>query len=810
MIAVSIQTLTLCFAGLLVWFLWRRFAAYPPLVRGLVAAGFLGRAVIALVLFWISYGRLPVFEHLQMGNGFWFFASDGVSYFERATALAAAGPMSILQCTRSVASVAYVQALALLMLALGRVAAVGLLLNLACYLATCLMLLKWGAASSSGYRATLLATAFISLSPSAILWSVQPLKDAFFTFLIVAFVVACAAWQRAWREEAWLKPAVMAAIVMIAAIFNLAGVRWYYAFVVFICCALFLAMVAMTSPGRRRASALAAVALVPLLGTAFLTGAGPYVPESIRKAMLPGTIVRASSSLPGVLLRDIETFRSGFQSTGGATTIALGKKLAPMIDATRVETRIHHSFDGPPVSVADNGSPDATKSDRAAVPAPKAASVASSRAVQGDVSSQALLIPQSVAGRFLLGAAAVVLPRSIAQRLGIFEISGGHGLWLFADVDTVVFDLAILSTIIAVVRRRAGLTARNGVAWLVISTTLAITIPLIYTVTNFGTLFRLREMIFVGLVMAPIAAAAGVGRTLSAGNDDRVVSDFLPGGERCLVVRNIDPAVVNGFGDEWSRFDQLKVADAELRMLFHSYFRIFPWAALPPDAVGFDAGCGSGRWARLVARRVGKLICVDASADALAVARRNLSASANCEFHVASIDAMPIEEGSTDFGYSLGVLHHVPDTPAGIRSCVSKLKRGAPFLIYLYYALDNRPFWFRAIWRLTNGVRAVISRAPHWIRYAASQLIAAVVYWPLARFARTLERLGARVEGLPLSQYRDRSFYVMRTDALDRFGTRLEQRFTRAEIERMMSAAGLTDIRFSDQPPFWCAVGIRA
>jgi len=50
----------------------------------------------------------------------------------------------------------------------------------------------------------------------------------------------------------------------------------------------------------------------------------------------------------------------------------------------------------------------------------------------------------------------------------------------------------------------------------------------------------------------------------------------------------------------------------------------------------------------------------------------------------------------------------------------------------------------------------------------------------------------------------------MRTDALDRFGTRLEQRFTRDEIERMMQASGLEDIQFRDGPPFWVACGSKA
>ena len=78
------------------------------------------------------------------------------------------------------------------------------------------------------------------------------------------------------------------------------------------------------------------------------------------------------------------------------------------------------------------------------------------------------------------------------------------------------------------------------------------------------------------------------------------------------------------------------------------------------------------------------------------------------------------------------------------------------------------------------------------------------------RTAALGEKIGARVSVIPLSHYRDKSFYTMRTDALDRFGTRLEHRYTRAEIERMMLDAGLTDIRFREAEPFWVACGTRA
>jgi hypothetical protein len=66
------------------------------------------------------------------------------------------------------------------------------------------------------------------------------------------------------------------------------------------------------------------------------------------------------------------------------------------------------------------------------------------------------------------------------------------------------------------------------------------------------------------------------------------------------------------------------------------------------------------------------------------------------------------------------------------------------------------------------------------------------------------------VDDMPLSFYRNQSFYTMRTDCRDRFGTPLELRFSKVEIEAMMRGAGLANIRFSDAAPFWCAVGFKS
>jgi hypothetical protein len=98
---------------------------------------------------------------------------------------------------------------------------------------------------------------------------------------------------------------------------------------------------------------------------------------------------------------------------------------------------------------------------------------------------------------------------------------------------------------------------------------------------------------------------------------------------------------------------------------------------------------------------------------------------------------------------------------------------------------------------------------PFALKKIVTDVIATVVYFPLAKMALLMEKTGFKVDVLPLSTYRNHSFYTMRTDALDRFGTRLEQRFTQMQIREMMESAGLVKIRFSNSIPYWCAVGLR-
>jgi hypothetical protein len=123
----------------------------------------------------------------------------------------------------------------------------------------------------------------------------------------------------------------------------------------------------------------------------------------------------------------------------------------------------------------------------------------------------------------------------------------------------------------------------------------------------------------------------------------------------------------------------------------------------------------------------------------------------------------------------------------------------------LYYKLENKPIFYRGLFWTSNSLRWVISRLPYALRRSIAQVIAALIYLPLARTAKLLSSTGRNVLNFPLHHYANMPFVMLQNDALDRFGTRLEQRFSKKEIAEMLDNAGfdLSTLKFSDVEPFW-------
>lgn len=264
--------------------------------------------------------------------------------------------------------------------------------------------------------------------------------------------------------------------------------------------------------------------------------------------------------------------------------------------------------------------------------------------------------------------------------------------------------------------------------------------------------------------------------------------------------------LVARFDSEWRTF--ARVGTAEQERTFGQYFDIVPRDLLAPGRVVLDAGCGAGRWAFAVQRRGARVVAVDLGRS-IELAERSTRDTGRVACVQADVRDLPVRLGGFDLVYSLGVLHHVGPTEHAIRGLARAVRPGGVLLIYLYYALDGRSRAYRALYRGTDAVRRVSSRLPQSLLAALTTAFALTVYYPLARSARLLRAVGLRklADSLPLSFYADLSFATMRNDSLDRFGTTLEKRFTRAEIRQLLEDAELRDVVVSDGPPYWHAAG---
>lgn len=265
-------------------------------------------------------------------------------------------------------------------------------------------------------------------------------------------------------------------------------------------------------------------------------------------------------------------------------------------------------------------------------------------------------------------------------------------------------------------------------------------------------------------------------------------------------------SVVSRFDQEWAEFSE--AGTSEQARIFEMYFDVVPDKVRRSGLV-LDAGCGAGRWAVQMRAFADRVVALDAGRSVeLAHANGRPWGIAGVQ---ADIGSMPFGSKTFDFVYSLGVLHHVEATERGVAELVRVLRPGGSCLVYLYYALDGRGWLFRAAFRIVDILRRLLSSSPQGVVRAISLVIAAVLYLPLARASSGLRRLGFRrlANSLPLSAYADRSFRTMRNDSLDRFGTRLEKRFTRAEVVDLMMKAGLVSIDVADTAPFWHAIGHR-
>ena len=270
---------------------------------------------------------------------------------------------------------------------------------------------------------------------------------------------------------------------------------------------------------------------------------------------------------------------------------------------------------------------------------------------------------------------------------------------------------------------------------------------------------------------------------------------------------NLDQGVIDSFGHEWATFDYGETDTSEaLDAQFRAYCTPLDLNQFDPKkSIAGDFGAGSGRWASRLIPYFSLVYALEPSDGASTVLKNKFSGEGKIAVLQETVGANSIPLASLDLAMSLGVLHHIPDTSLAIKEVSSRIKPGGIFLCYLYYNLENKSTFYKSIFKVVNAVRHVVSELPQRIKLLVTSAIAAFIYWPLARFSKVLSRFEINTSNIPLHHYADMPFVMLANDALDRFGTTLEQRFSKAEITEMLVGANfdISTLKFSDIEPFW-------
>ncbi|HUO84164.1 MAG TPA: hypothetical protein VM534_03530, partial [Thermoanaerobaculia bacterium] len=353
-------------------------------------------------------------------------------------------------------------------------------------------------------RGSLVTLAALAFAPTWILWCSQPLKDAVFMFLVVLLLWCLSIWQRwsgAERPFDRIRMDLAVAFLWVA-IGMVAAIRWYFGVFLFGSAGLLMLLVALRRGWRDWRLSLTPIPILWIASWLVVLGAGAYMAPQVRSAMTLGLI----GDVEIEVVSQLDARRRGFDSTVGKTAIR-PTMLADEIGTTSLglaserKEQLATEYRKALREARENpGGPVPRKSRELREALDHFHQQADRYAREAVVRSHRERWITTITHAVIL-----VLPRAVVTGIGLAEIGGGRGLWLFAELDTLYFDAFLL--IVLIMSYQAGRGVLRDPMWITLMvTTMMVWIPLAYVVTNYGTLFRLRELVFVLIALIPLAA----------------------------------------------------------------------------------------------------------------------------------------------------------------------------------------------------------------------------------------------------------------------------------------------------------------
>ncbi|QEH38603.1 Ubiquinone biosynthesis O-methyltransferase [Aquisphaera giovannonii] len=239
------------------------------------------------------------------------------------------------------------------------------------------------------------------------------------------------------------------------------------------------------------------------------------------------------------------------------------------------------------------------------------------------------------------------------------------------------------------------------------------------------------------------------------------------------IPRLTEDPYAGSFGRQWNRYDVMREEEDEATFEVKTGM---PAASLAGKLV-LDAGCGGGRYSRLVGSRGARVLGVDLS-SAVEKARALCSGLPGVLIAQADLLDLAVADESFDAAFSIGVMHHTPDPRRAFAQVARKVKRGGRLAVWLYRRNTPPQEW------INSGLRAVSTRLP--ARLLEPICAATGVLGGVPVVNRTLNKLAN------FSAHPDWTLRVC--DNFDWYAPRYQSHHTVAELKSWFAEEGFEDL----------------
>lgn len=244
---------------------------------------------------------------------------------------------------------------------------------------------------------------------------------------------------------------------------------------------------------------------------------------------------------------------------------------------------------------------------------------------------------------------------------------------------------------------------------------------------------------------------------------------------------------VENFGFQWNKHKRTQF-DTEDQKSSETFLRKIGFSPeTVKDKLVLDAGCGSGRYSEVINRWGGKVVGIDLS-NAVKACYENLGDKA-VKVIQADILNPPFKDRVFDVIFSIGVLHHTPNTKQAFKSLVRLLKPGGYICIWLYHAYHDDSTRIK----LSRFYRKFSWRLPKNLLYLIAHL--AIPYYYLNRIP-IIGSITSRV--WHIAEHKDWRWRVL--DTFDWYSPRYQWHHTYTEVWAWFEEEGLENIKIFDPP----------